>query len=275
MIKIPTSATMNVTVRIHQRYLLACSAFSDQESVKDIGWYRCTTNDCEHEWDKHRIAHVQNMRETISDNPNFEVYTNGTLVIKRVLPVDDGKVFICIANRKYVGKKQSNTNLSVAKEAPQLQLESPKRLHIIEGMDLHLDARVQGYPFPRVTWIHGENLLKSTPNVDSETSLKIRNVTASESGNYTCLAENLFGRVFFTVNVYVKGQPGTTTTEPDIQPSSSPSPSGGSSFTGWKIAVVTVCVLLVVIVILYIVKKKCRPKLRLKRFFRRYISSEQ
>ena len=90
-------------------------------------------------------------------------------------------------------------------EAPQLQLESPKRLHIIEGMDLHLDARVQGYPFPRVTWIHGENLLKSTPNVDSETSLKIRNVTASESGNYTCLAENLFGRVFFTVNVYVKG----------------------------------------------------------------------
>lgn len=76
---------------------------------------------------------------------------------------------------------------------------------MIEGVDLHLDARVQGYPFPRVTWSHDENLLKSTPNVDSETSLKIRKVTASESGNYTCLAENPFGRVSFTVNVYVKG----------------------------------------------------------------------
>ncbi|XP_022807654.1 contactin-6-like [Stylophora pistillata] len=204
MIKISTSATMKVTVKIHQRYLLACSEFSDQESVKDIGWYRCSTDYCEHEWDKHWIAHIQNTRETIAYNPNFEVYTNGTLVIK-VLPVDDGKVFICIAHRKYVWKKQSYTILSVAKEAPQLHLESPKRLHVIEGVDLHLDARVQGYPFPRVTWSHDENLLKSTPNVDSETSLKIRNVTASESGNYTCLAENPFGRVSFTVKVYVKG----------------------------------------------------------------------
>ena len=115
MIKIPTSATMNVTVRIHQRYLLACSAFSDQESVKDIGWYRCTTNDCEHEWDKHRIAHVQNMRETISDNPNFEVYTNGTLVIKRVLPVDDGKIFHCSAETNTKTHISSTTRLSITK----------------------------------------------------------------------------------------------------------------------------------------------------------------
>ena len=28
-------------------------------------------------------------RVTIADNPNFDVYINGTLVIKRVLPVDN------------------------------------------------------------------------------------------------------------------------------------------------------------------------------------------
>lgn len=34
-------------------------------------------------------------RVTIADNPNFDVYINGTLVIKKVLPVDNaGKMFI-------------------------------------------------------------------------------------------------------------------------------------------------------------------------------------
>mgnify|MGYP000114421428 CR=1 FL=1 len=102
-----------VTVKIHERRLLSCSASSDPENVKHIGWYRCSTGDCAHDWDKFRIAHVQNMRVTIPDNPNFEVYTNGTLVIKKVLPVDDGKMFICVAEERHIGRKRSRTILHV------------------------------------------------------------------------------------------------------------------------------------------------------------------
>ena len=80
-----------VTIKIHERLLLSCSAFSDPENVQHIGWYRCSTDDCEHHWNKFRIAHVKNTKVTIADDPDFDVYTNGTLVIKMVQPMDDKK----------------------------------------------------------------------------------------------------------------------------------------------------------------------------------------
>ena len=55
------------------------------------------------------------MTETIPNNPNFEVYTNGTLVIKKVLPVDDGKIFICVAEERHIGRKRSTTILHIEK----------------------------------------------------------------------------------------------------------------------------------------------------------------
>ena len=55
------------------------------------------------------------MTETIVDNPNFDVYINGTLGIKKVLPVDDGKMFICIAWDWPIGRKRSTTILNIAK----------------------------------------------------------------------------------------------------------------------------------------------------------------
>ena len=72
-------------------------------------------DDCEHDLDKFWIAHVQNMTETITDNPNFDVYINGTLVIKKVLPVDGGKMFVCIAWEGLMGRKRSTTILNIAK----------------------------------------------------------------------------------------------------------------------------------------------------------------
>ena len=108
-------AELQVTVKLHEKFLLACTASSDPENVKHIGWYRCSSSDCEHDWDKFLIAHVQNVTETIADNPNFEVYTNGTLVIKKVLPVDDGKMFICIAEERHIGRKRSTTILYIGK----------------------------------------------------------------------------------------------------------------------------------------------------------------
>ncbi|XP_058973173.2 protein sidekick-2-like isoform X1 [Pocillopora verrucosa] len=257
-----------VTVKIHERRLLSCSTSSDPENVKHIGWYRCYTDDCANDWDKFRIAHVKNMRVTIPDNPNFEVYTNGTLVIKKVLPVDDRKMFICIAQKTLIGRERSTTILHIAKEPPQLTRESPPEPQVLEGNDLHLDVRVQGYPFPWVTWSHGDHLLQNKSVKDSETRLKIRNVTVLEGGRYTCYAKNPFGHDILTFDVTVEGQSVRTTAEP-----------GDSSLAGWIIATIVVGPLLVVIItiliiILCILKKKCRsPKLHLNRLFRRCLSN--
>ena len=78
-------------------------------------------------------------------------------------------------------------------------------INVIEGMDLYMDALVQGYPYPSVTWSHDGLLLQNTWNNDSETSLIIRSVTVYESGQYTCYAKNSLGDDIFTVDVYVQG----------------------------------------------------------------------
>ncbi|PFX15434.1 Immunoglobulin superfamily member 10 [Stylophora pistillata] len=283
VIEIPTNSARRVTARIYQRVFLECSVFSDQEGVTDIDWYRCSTNDCDGKWNKNWIAQVQNMRNTDVVNSSFEVYTNGTLVIERVLPVDDEKLFICVAHRKHVERKQSNTIISVAKEKPQLILESSTTLHVMEGKDLHLNARVQGYPFPRVTWSHHGHLLKDTSNVHSETSLKIPNVKVSERGLYTCYAENPFGNDSLIVNVRVEDQPLTTTTESDQpvtaatesdQPVTAATESGGSSSTGGFIAAIVFAVLLSVVLIIFCLPIKYRRAIivQLKGLLRRCVS---
>ena len=104
-----------VTIKIHERLLLSCSAFSDPENVQHIGWYRCSTDDCEHHWNKFRIAHVKNTKVTIADDPDFDVYTNGTLVIKMVQPMDDKKMFICKAQKNLIEMTRFTTILNIAK----------------------------------------------------------------------------------------------------------------------------------------------------------------
>ena len=68
-----------------------------------------------------------------------------------------------------------------------------------------MDALVQSYPYPWVTWSHNGRLLQNTSNVASETRLKICNVTANQDGRYSCYAENIFGHDIFTVDVKVQG----------------------------------------------------------------------
>ena len=90
-------------------------------------------------------------------------------------------------------------------EPPQLTRESPPEPQVIEGNDLHLDVRVQGYPYPWVTWRHRDHLLQNKSNVDSETRLKIRNITVLEGGSYTCYAKNPLGHDNLTFDVNVEG----------------------------------------------------------------------
>ena len=101
-----------VIVEIHKRYLLQCSASTNSENVRHIAWYHCRTADCR---DKFLIAHVQNMRVAYVVNPSFDIHISGALVIKKILPVDDGKLFICMTLKNLIGIEMSTTILKIAK----------------------------------------------------------------------------------------------------------------------------------------------------------------
>ena len=109
-------AELQVTVKVYEKFLLACPSFSDRGNVREIKWYRCSprNNDCDTDWRDFQIAYVDSMNETKADIPNFDVYTNGTLVIKMVQPTDDGVMFICSAEKYYAERIQNTTILNIA-----------------------------------------------------------------------------------------------------------------------------------------------------------------
>ena len=94
-----------IDVRIHQAVLLQGSLWHPQYGTL-VGWFSCPTRDCNNEWDKHWIADIRFMENVIIENPHCEAFLNGTLLIKKVLPMYNGRYFI-MRVRKDTGPSQT------------------------------------------------------------------------------------------------------------------------------------------------------------------------
>lgn len=90
------------TVKVLERKLLACSIASDPGNLKHVDWYLCSSNPEKDGCDSDRktIAQVRSKKgkkqKKVPDQ-KFDVYDNGTLVIKEVIAEYDGKMFLCSA----------------------------------------------------------------------------------------------------------------------------------------------------------------------------------
>ena len=106
-----------VIVEIHKRHLLQCPALTNSEDVRSIAWFHCHTTDCNSEWHKGLIARVEieDIKKKYAVSPNFDIYFSGALVIKKVLPVHDGKLFICMVQKNLREIEMSTTILHIAK----------------------------------------------------------------------------------------------------------------------------------------------------------------
>ena len=109
-------ADREITANIQDSCLLTCSLFAYLRNLI-IYWYRCSPENgpCNKDWNEIPIAQVKNMTEKIIYYPNLDIDTNGALVIKKLLPMDDGVMFICYATKAYVGRKKLTTILNIAK----------------------------------------------------------------------------------------------------------------------------------------------------------------
>ena len=106
-------------VKIHERCLLPCSVPTDPRKLKHIDWYRCSPNlkkdGCDSDGKTVLIVQVKFTKETKVYNPDFDVYTNGTLVIKKALPMDDGIMFKCSALVRSIGRENFTAILNIAR----------------------------------------------------------------------------------------------------------------------------------------------------------------
>ncbi|XP_022807655.1 uncharacterized protein LOC111344674 isoform X1 [Stylophora pistillata] len=236
-----------VPVRIHQRVSLHIPSIQ-LENGTEIGWFSCPTMSCHLGWNEHFLADITFMTKVSVDDPNLDVYPNGTLAIKKVLPIYDGRYFIMRVHLKNRTSKAYSSQIKIDKgdvyiliillsvnsvskhpsafisvtsspiliifflfpEPPTMTLISQQNIHVYVGMDLHLEAEVRAYPYPRVSLIHvvwtEQHVVKNISNdfSSSEIKLKVPNITKSGDGSYIIFAENALGNHNLTVRVYVQ-----------------------------------------------------------------------
>lgn len=106
-------------------------------------------------------------------------------------------------------------------EAPSLET-SLKPVTVTEGSEVNLVCKISGKPQPKVEWLKGGKPVKPDKRVitdyDGKTStLKIKESTLDDEGEYKCVATNNLGSVFTSAEVLVNEKGETPTIKEKIK----------------------------------------------------------
>ncbi|XP_055516807.1 roundabout homolog 1 isoform X2 [Leucoraja erinacea] len=128
--------------------------------------------------------------------------TVGKLTIFSTLRSDSG-VYMCVATNK-VGQRESRAARMSVLEKPTF-VQRPSDATVMAGDSVQFSCDARGDPLPRVVWKKENGML---PNgryeVNSDHTIRIHYTTASDSGVYTCLAENAVGSAAASASLTVR-----------------------------------------------------------------------
>lgn len=140
------------------------------------------------------------------------------LIVDDCKPSDTGEYKLIIENSE--GQESCSVNLDVIGEveqvedtsAPTLVLseESQDKIEKVEGEEIVLSVNCHCKTDPEVSWFKNGDKITSTSNIEMKNEdnfirLVIKKSSPDDSGMYTCVAENEFGRSQVSVNMHIKG----------------------------------------------------------------------
>lgn len=149
----------------------------------------------------------------------FEVYANGTLVIRNTLPSDRGQ-YMCNVQNQY-GEDRAVVSLVVLSEHPRVQNPRYRDATVPMGESVDLECQAKGHPSPRITWVLPDRgmvhtgALASTGTTAqrvtlfSNGTLRISQTSYTDRGIYKCIASNAAGADSVTVRLHVSALPPT------------------------------------------------------------------
>ncbi|XP_054832379.1 contactin-3 [Eublepharis macularius] len=129
---------------------------------------------------------------------------NGALIITNLNLTDSG-IYQCIAENKH-GTIYSSAELQVVASAPDFSKNPMKKLIQLQiGSSAHFECKPKASPKASITWKKGGELLQENERTAllKDGSLRIANVSKSDVGSYTCLAENQFGKASSSTTLLV------------------------------------------------------------------------
>ena len=211
-----------------------------------IGWFSCPTRDCNNEWDKHWIADIYFMDKVHFENPHYSAFLNGTLLIKKVLPMYDERYFImrvrtgtgdepniyhlkvvqgnvyllvilfymlspCVLLATWLLYQYFSFFLKPVSRAPSFDTgQSTKYICLWRDGRFSWSSGEGLPPYPRVSLSRvlesNESVIQEASNVSSQILMKIPSITNADSGDYVLYTENTVGNDTVTVRVNVEGK---------------------------------------------------------------------
>lgn len=145
----------------------------------------------------------------------FEVFKNGTFVIKTVQLQDRGQ-YLCTAQNRF-GSDRMVITLAVQTEAPRIQPPKATEIAIYLGKHVSLDCLASGKPPAQTSWILPDrtfvrdvgtvHTLLSPMSLLQNGTLQIPSANFSSKGDYKCIASNAAGADTITYHLHVAALP--------------------------------------------------------------------
>lgn len=147
--------------------------------------------------------------------PRFEVFKNGTFVIKNIQLQDRGQ-YLCTAQNSF-GSDRMVITLAVQTEAPKIQPPKSTEIAVYLGKSATLDCLASGKPPAQISWILPDRMfVREVGTVHSPLSrmsllqngtLQIHSLNFSSKGDYKCIASNAAGADTITYQLHVAALP--------------------------------------------------------------------
>nr|XP_020451176.1 matrix-remodeling-associated protein 5-like [Monopterus albus] len=196
---ITTVTTASVSVLAESDVILPCKATGNPQP--NIAWTKVSTGATIPANTKHGLR--------------FEVFKNGTFVIKNIQLQDRGQ-YLCTAQNRF-GSDRMVITLAVQTETPKIQLPKSTEIAAYLGKSVALNCLASGKPPAQISWILPDrtfvrevgtvHTLLSPVSLLQNGTLQIHSSNFSSKGDYKCIASNAAGADTITYHLHVAALP--------------------------------------------------------------------
>lgn len=147
--------------------------------------------------------------------PRFEVFRNGTFVIKNIQLQDRGQ-YLCTAQNSF-GSDRMVITLAVQTESPKIQPPKSTEIAVYLGKSVTLECLASGKPPAQISWILPDKTfvrdagtlytILSPMSLLQNGTLHIHSANFSSKGAYKCIASNAAGADTITYHLHVAALP--------------------------------------------------------------------
>ncbi|NXP11947.1 MXRA5 protein, partial [Thinocorus orbignyianus] len=142
----------------------------------------------------------------------FEVWKNGTLLIRNVQLQDRGQ-YLCTAQNLH-GVDKMIIVLTVVAQQPKILLSRYRDITVYFGDTIAIECQASGTPSPHISWIFPDRKILQTVTttenrimLHENRTLSIKQATFSDRGVYKCVASNAAGADSIAVRLHIAALP--------------------------------------------------------------------